>query len=244
MRTLLAVLLLAILPFVGNTVAETSDAYNRVRLSAEAAQEIENDLLVAELYAEFQAGNAAHAAKEVNKAINWAVDEAKKIDGIEVRTLDYRTSAVYDKTRIKGWRASQSLHLESGDSEKLGELIAVLQEKLAMRNLGYQVSRSAKDAALKKLTDEAILAFRQRARQSASAFGFEDFRIVDVSINTGNVPPPVPYLRGNMMAMEAKAAPAAIEAGSSTLTVSVSGTIELFCNKTLGGYRCIQASTD
>jgi predicted secreted protein len=241
MHPVLAVFLLAILPFTGNTLAETSDTYNRIRLSVEAAQEIENDLLVAELYAEFQAGKAVTAAKEVNKAINWAVDEAKKIDGIEVRTLNYSTNAVYDKTHIKAWRASQSLRLESGDSEKLGELIAVLQEKLAMRNLAYQVSRSAQDAALKKLTDEAIQAFRQRAQQSARAFGFEDFRLVDISINNGNVRPPVPYYSGNMMAMEAKAAPAVIEAGSSTLTVSVSGTIELFCNKTLGGYRCIQA---
>ncbi|OOY41435.1 hypothetical protein BOV91_11505, partial [Solemya velum gill symbiont] len=74
MRTVLALLLLSILAFAGNTLAETDETYNRVHLSAEAAQVIENDLLVAELYAEFQAGNAAHAAKEVNKAINWAVD--------------------------------------------------------------------------------------------------------------------------------------------------------------------------
>ncbi|OOZ18878.1 hypothetical protein BOW28_00150 [Solemya velum gill symbiont] len=244
MRTVLALLLLSILAFAGNTLAETDETYNRVHLSAEAAQVIENDLLVAELYAEFQAGNAAHAAKEVNKAINWAVDTAKKIDGIEVRTLNYSTNAVYDKKRIKAWRASQSLRLESGDSEKLGDLIAVLQEKLAIRNLAYKVSRSAREAAMQKLTDEAIEAFRQRAQQSASAFGFDDFHLVNVSINNGNVRPPTPYYRGNMMAMEAKAAPAAIEAVSSTLTVSVTGTVELFCNKTIGNYRCSQASAD
>jgi predicted secreted protein len=53
------------------------------------------------------------------------------------------------------------------------------------------------------------------------------YRLVNVSINTGGGQP-VPLMRGMAMeAMEKSVAPPAIEAGTSILSVSVGGVIEL-----------------
>ena len=65
----------------------------------------------------------------------------------------------------------------------------------------------------------------RRAELVRKQLAAKAYRIVDISINTGGGQP-VPMMRG--LAMEAASvAPPALEAGTSTLTVSVGGVVEL-----------------
>jgi len=215
--------------------ADEDTVYNHVSISAEASADVENDTLVAELFIEHQAKTAAEAAEVVNAAIDWGVKQAQSVDGVKVRTLEYSTAPVYSKARKAGevytpqimeWRVSQAMRVESTDADALSELITGLQQKLAIRQIGYEVSKALQKATESVLIDEAILAFQQRAGQVAKGFGHEGYKLVKVNINSGSMRPPVPYARS--VAMEAAAAaPVAIEAGTSTLKINVNGTIEL-----------------
>jgi len=215
--------------------ADEDTVYNHVSISAEASADVENDTLVAELFIEHQAKTAAEAAEVVNAAIDWGVKQAQSVDGVKVRTLEYSTAPVYSKARKAGevytpqimeWRVSQAMRVESTDADALSELITGLQQKLAIRQIGYEVSKALREATESVLIDEAILAFQQRAGQVAKGFGHEGYKLVKVNINSGSMRPPVPYARS--VAMEAAAAaPVAIEAGTSTLKINVNGTIEL-----------------
>ena len=215
--------------------ADEDTVYNHVSISAEASADVENDTLVAELFIEHQAKTAAEAAEVVNAAIDWGVKQAQSVDGLKVRTLEYSTAPVYSKARKAGevytpqimeWRVSQAMRVESTDADALSELITGLQQKLAIRQIGYEVSKALREATESVLIDEAILAFQQRAGQVAKGFGHEGYKLVKVNINSGSMRPPVPYARS--VAMEAAAAaPVAIEAGTSTLKINVNGTIEL-----------------
>ena len=215
--------------------ADEDAVYNQVSISAEASADVENDTLVAELFIEHQAKTAAEAAEVVNAAIDWGVKQAQSIEGVKVRTLEYNTTPVYSKTRsasdvytpqIMEWRVSQAMRVESTDADALSELITGLQQRLAIRQIGYEVSKALREATESVLIDEAILAFQQRAGQVARGFGHDGYKLVKVNINSGGMRPPVPYARS--MAMEAAApAPVAIEAGTSTLKINVNGTVEL-----------------
>jgi predicted secreted protein len=119
------------------------------------------------------------------------------------------------------------MRVESTDADVLSELITGLQEKLAIRQVGYEVSEALREATESVLIDEAIRAYQQRAQQVAKAFGHDDFRLVKVNINSGGMRPPVPYQARSMAMEAAAAAPVAIDAGTSTLKISVNGTIEL-----------------
>jgi predicted secreted protein len=216
--------------------ADEDTVYNQVSISAEASADVENDTLVAELFIEHQAKTAAEAAEVVNAAIDWGVKQAQSVDGVKVRTLEYNTTPVYSKTRsasdvytpqIMEWRVSQAMRVESTDADVLSELITGLQEKLAIRQVGYEVSEALREATESVLIDEAIRAYQQRAQQVAKAFGHDDFRLVKVNINSGGMRPPVPYQARSMAMEAAAAAPVAIDAGTSTLKISVNGTIEL-----------------
>jgi len=228
-------LLIAGLLLLSPAFADEDAVYNHVSISAEASADVENDTLVAELFIEHQAKTAAEAAEVVNAAIDWGVKKAQSVEGIKVRNLEYSTSPVYSKARKAGevytpqimeWRVSQAIRVESTDADALSELITALQARLAIRQIGYEVSKALREATESVLIDEAILAFQQRAGQVAKGFGHEGYKLVKVNINSGSIRPPVPYARG--MAMEAAAAaPVAIEAGTSTLKINVNGTIEL-----------------
>lgn len=203
--------------------------YDRVALSEEAGTDVENDLLVAQMYVQREGPRAQALADEVNRLIDAAVTRVKGIDGIQVQTHSYRTNAVYKNNSIAGWRVHQSIRLESRDSKLLGDTIGQLQETLNVQSISYQVSDEQRRRYMDQLIETALQRFQQRAQKIANTLGRSHYRIVNLNIHDGQGPRPV---RAEMMLDAAPmarmaSAPARIEAGTQRLTVSVSGEIEL-----------------
>lgn len=210
----------------GAVAHDNDPTYDRVSLNASAEQEVENDTLVAILFAEHQAQRQKDVSRVVNEAVRWALDKAKGRAGIKVQTTQYNTSPVYNKNVVTGWRARQSIRLESSDADAIGELIGELQEQLSIGSINYAVSKSARDAVEETLTSAALAQFKRRAELIARDLGRKTYRIVQLHINTqSGGPQPVVYA-ARVAKMEAAPAPA-IEAGVQTVTVDVSGTIEV-----------------
>jgi predicted secreted protein len=202
--------------------------YDQVELTTSAERKVAQDLLIAALYTEQEGQRQGEIAARINTTMQWALDIAKAADGVKVQTAQYQTWPVYanQSTTITGWRARQSLRLEASDSKRLGDLIGTLQEKLAVESVGYDVSHASREANEKILTDEALARFQARAQQVATLLGRPGYRIVRLSLDGGGAPRPPIALRGMMAAAETAAAPA-IEAGAQTLSITVSGTIQL-----------------
>ena len=210
------------------TTAQENIFYDQVDLSASAEREIENDELVAVVYAQAQSQKQAEAASDVNEAIRWALDVAESARGVTAQTLQYNSFPVYgNNQRITGWQARQSLRLESRDSDRLSELLGELQARVAIESVNYQVSRDAREAADDELIEEALRSFNRRASLVAEELGRSGFRIVRININTGGGRvAPVAFRSRGMMA-EADVAQPALEAGTQTVSVNISGTIEV-----------------
>lgn len=224
-NTVMFAALVAFLP--GALAHEIEPSYDRISLSASAEREVENDLLIAILFAEHQAQRQQTVSQKVNNAVRWALEKSKQESSIKVQTMQYNTSPVYSNKVITAWRARQSVRLESKDAEKLSDLIGDLQERLSIGSVSYAVSKPARDMAEEGLISEALMQFRQRAQLISGNFGRAGYRIVEVNINTGGARPmPMAYASRGVAAAQAASAPA-IEAGVQTVTVTVSGTIEL-----------------
>ena len=75
----------------------------------------------------------------------------------------------------------------------------------------------------------AIERFKAKANDVAKGFGFQSYTLREVSISSADQEGGRPFPR--VMAMQAKAAvadaPVAVEAGKSTVNVTVSGTVQL-----------------
>jgi predicted secreted protein len=199
--------------------------YDRVSLSASASAEIENDELTAVLFVQREGPQVAALADEVNRSVRWGVERARKLPGVKVQTLDYRTSPVYRDGNLTGWRVRQSVSLESGDATQLSGLIGKLQERLRLQSLGYGLSEQRRKSAEDELVTRAIGAFQERAKLVTGQLGRPGYRLVNMDVNSsGELPRPLGL---SARTMEAAVAPPALEAGTATVRVTVRGTIEL-----------------
>ncbi len=201
--------------------------YDRISVSASASTQVENDTLVAVLYAQKEGSNAAKLADEVNQHVRWAVERVKQAAGITLRTLDYRTSPVYRDGKLSGWRVRQSIRLESADSAQLSTLIGALQEKLAVQSITHSVSPASRQQAENSLIAEAIRAFNSRASLVTKELDRAEYRLVRMEVNTSDRPIHPPPMHARAMTMKAAAAPPMLEPGTQEVRVTVVGTIEL-----------------
>lgn len=228
MQMLQSLMLLALGLMVSTTWAnEQPLTYDRIDLTVNANEEVENDTVVAILYAQREGSKAASLADEVNKTINWALTEAKAIPAIKVQTLGYYTSPLYQEQRLTGWRVRQGIQLQSQAIAKLMELIGTLQARLTLESINYRVSDEKRKAAEGKLISEAITSFKQRAQLITQQLGRSEYRLVHMSVNTeGGTPQPQPRM-AMARAMEAAVSPPALALGTQTVSVNISGTVEL-----------------
>ncbi len=205
--------------------ADDTPRYNQIHFQVERSRPVENDRMQAVLSVTAEDDNAARLADQINRSMEAALKTAKARVKVEVRTGSYRTYPVYNKEKIQRWRATQELWLEGSDFAELGSLIGQLQERLQITSFIFSVSSARRAAVEDELIAQALDAFKQRAELVRKQLAAKGYRIVDVSINAGGGQP-VPMMRG--LAMEAASvAPPALEAGTSTLTVSVGGVVEL-----------------
>ncbi len=226
-KTLHALSMLLLLGLTTVVVADTLPlTYDRISFSEKAGKDVENDTLVAILFAQREGRRAQDLANQVNKVVNNALDKLKGIDQIKVQSQAYRTNATYKDGRISGWRVHQSIRLESRDSQLLGDTIGELQEKLKVQTITYRVSDEARRQHADELIEEALQRFQKRAASIARALGRSGYRIVSLQVHDGDAPAPAP--REMMMASPmARVAAPRIEAGTQRIEVSVSGEIEL-----------------
>jgi predicted secreted protein len=225
-RSIVLLLLCVFSWSVGLADEAQGPTHNRVALSVDASDEIDNDLLVATLGIQREGSRAATLADEVNRAVNWALAEARKHAMVKVQTQSYQTRPIYRNNTLSGWRVSQSIRLESKEATDLSELIARLQERLALQSIGFEVSDETRRTENDALIKEALKRFRERAAMITEQLGRRSYRIIQVDVNTHGVQP-MPMVRGMAMHAEAAVATPQFEAGSQTLRVSVSGQIEV-----------------
>ncbi|MCU7795662.1 MAG: SIMPL domain-containing protein [Candidatus Thiodiazotropha sp. (ex Myrtea spinifera)] len=201
--------------------------YDQINLSAQASMEVDNDTLIAVLYAQKEGSDLSALTNLVNQEIASALDKAKATEGIKVQTLGYRTSPIYQQKRLTGWRVKQSIRLESRQSERLSQLLSRLQSSLALESISYAVSNEQRLSVEEALVKQAISAFQQRAKLVSTQLGHKTFRLIEMSINTSGQPIQPMRMRASMMAMEGKVSAPSLEAGSQRLQVNINGRIEL-----------------
>lgn len=199
-------------------------------ISVEASRPAPNDQFRAQVYYETTETSPGELSRKVNTVITQALQTARSYPAVKVRTGGNLTYPVYGKNvrNIEAWRMRSSLALEAQDSAALSELLGKLQQSMVISGLNAAPSSET----WKKIEDQAIVdalaAFEARAKLVATGLN-KKWKIKHVSINSGGIQqkPLMPLARSsaNLMAAEAIAAP--IEAGDSTVSVSVNGQIEL-----------------
>ena len=225
-RCLIYVLLL----FPLTLAAQETTRFNQVHIDAQVEREVENDQLEVLMRVEKQGNKPEEIASEINETMEWALNLANDKQNIDISTRSYQTYPIYKNRLIIGWRASQELRLKSVNITDLTELVGMLQERLQVNTLNFSTTRETRVKIENELINEAMQAFRQRAEIVKVNMDEKNYRIINLHVNTGQSGPIIyqeAMMSRAMMDSAVEVAPA-VEAGTSKVVVTVSGSIQFF----------------
>ncbi|HEX7025639.1 MAG TPA: SIMPL domain-containing protein [Gammaproteobacteria bacterium] len=228
MRKIGSVLAFLLLPFACSA-GENEQLFDVFSIQAQAQAEVDNDEMQVILAAEHQNRNPVQLADSINRDMQWALNQVKKAPVLQARTLSYASFPVYEEQKIVAWQAVQQLELKSTDVSALNDMVGKLQTRLQVKHMSFRPTPATRKAAENKLIDQALDAFKARAELVRKNMNAKGYRVVQVDIHAGDQFQPIPLVERADMAMFSKArvAAPAVEAGTSTATVTVNGSIQL-----------------
>ena len=202
-----------------------------VQLSASGSVEAQQDLLSISMTTTRDGPDAGTVQNQLKVALDAALAEAKKSaqpGQLDVRTGNFSLYPRYARDgKINGWQGSAELVLEGRDFARISTVAGKVQT-LTLGNVAFSLSREQRTKVEGEAQGIAIDRFKAKAADIAKGFGFGGYTLREVSVNAndqGFAP------RQRAMAMEAKAAssdaPVPVEAGKSTVLVTVSGSVQL-----------------
>lgn len=199
-----------------------------VHLTAWAEEEAANDLLIASLSVERTGPDSVHLAATVTDIMGQALAEAGNYPQVKAGTTAYSTQPVYQRrdgqSERVGWRIRQTLRLESTEVEATTELIGRLQAlDLQLAGLSFSVSPARREAMRESLTAAALDAWQAKAETAIKRLGGQVWRPHELKIQDEQYQPIQPLMRADI-ALAGEAAAPAVEAGTSQVRVTVSGT--------------------
>ncbi|SAL09932.1 hypothetical protein AWB69_00106 [Caballeronia udeis] len=231
--TLAAVVLLA-----GAAMAQSAFAQSVVQaqpsgvlsLAAQATADVPQDVVDITLFYEQEAQDPASLTTVLNQRAEAALRQARGVDNVTAHSGSFTVYPSTDRDgRISAWRGRTEVVLESKDFTAASKLAGKMSESMQVGSVTFSLSPEAQRAAEQKLSTQAIASFKQQAQSSAQAFGYSGYAIREVNIgHNGSSPRPVMMMAARSMSADAKmSAPMALEAGTSTVTVNVSGSVQM-----------------
>lgn len=196
-----------------------------VSVTGSATAVVPNDRLQALLRAEAENASPAVAASQVSAAVAKAIADAKAYPGIKVATAGYSTQQIAEKGKPTRWRVAQSISLDASDFTAAATLMSKLQDEngLLLSGMLFSLAEKTRRDAEDSVTLQAIKSWQTRAQQAVQALGFPSWRVGHVNVQGSGGGPVYPLMRAQAMASVAAAPPVALEAGTTEVTVTVSG---------------------
>jgi len=226
--------LAALMAGVGSLQAQAQMApapQNVAQLSASGTVEVVQDLLAITLSATREGADATAVQTQLKTALDAALAEARKqaVPGqLDVRTGSFSLYPRYSREgKISNWVGSAELVLEGRDFSRISATAGKIQT-MSVSQTHFSLSREQRERVEGEAQAQAITRFKARAGEISRGFGFTGFSLREVAVNSNDQGA---FPRPRMMAMEAKGmaadAPVPVEAGRSTVQVTVSGSIQM-----------------
>jgi len=226
--------LAALMAGVGSLQAQAQMApapQNVAQLSASGTVEVVQDLLAITLSATREGADATAVQTQLKTALDAALAEARKqaVPGqLDVRTGSFSLYPRYSREgKISNWVGSAELVLEGRDFSRISATAGKIQT-MSVSQTHFSLSREQRERVEGEAQAQAITRFKARAGEISRGFGFTGLSLREVAVNSNDQGA---FPRPRMMAMEAKGmaadAPVPVEAGRSTVQVTVSGSIQM-----------------
>lgn len=204
---------------------------NVVQLAASGSVEVAQDLLLIVLGTTRDGSDPVQLQTQLKGAVDTALAEARKVaqpGQMDVRSGNFSLSPRYNRDgRPSGWQGSAEIVLEGRDFARISATAGRIQT-LTVSGVSFGLSREQRVKVEGEAQSLAIERFKARASAIAASFGFSGYSLREVQVSN-NDQGPMP--RPRMMAMELRSSAAdaqlPVEAGKTTVLVTVSGSVQL-----------------
>lgn len=210
-------------------------------LAASASVEVAQDVLSVTLSATREGADAGAVQSALKQALDAALAQARraaKPGQLEVSAGNFslypryapasnRSSSGAAGGGIVGWQGRTELRLEGRDMQAIAQLTGRI-DTMTIARVAYSLSREQREAVENQVAAQAIARYRASAADYARQFGYAGYVIREVNISSDASSRAVPMAMARAESL-ASAVPVAlpVEAGRSSVTVSVGGSIQL-----------------
>ena len=201
-----------------------------LQLTATGTVEVQQDLLSLSLSTTREGPDANAVQGQLKTALEAALAEARK--AAQPGQLDVRTGnfALYPRRgkdgRLSGWQGTAELVLEGRDFARITQVAGRIQT-MTLGGVSFNLSREQRAKVEGDAQAMAIDRFKAKAAELAKGFGFSGYSLREVTVNTNDQNPPRPMRSMAMASAEQADMPVPVEAGKSTVVVTVSGSVQL-----------------
>lgn len=222
----------AVLIWVSSAFGQSANAdapARRVSLSAQAQVQVAQDNLSVLLTTTREGLQAQTVQSQLKTALDAALVSVRRDTSpglMDIHTGRFGLSPRYGRDgQISAWQGSAELVLEGSDFLRITTAAARVPSMTVAR-VAFGLSRAQRQQAQAQAQTQAIALFRQRASEIAQAFEATGYTVDDVHVRSDDTPP---QARMEMMAARAMAdnAPIPVEAGLTTVSVTVEGSVRL-----------------
>jgi predicted secreted protein len=204
---------------------------NVVSLQSSGTVEVQQDLLLISMNTTKDGTDSGAVQTQLKAALDAALSESKK--SAQPGQMDVRTGAfsMYPRYgrdgKINGWQGSTELVLEGRDFARISATAGKIST-LTLGQVSFGLSREARAKVEAEAQTQAIERFKTKANEISKNFGFSGYSIREVNVNANDQG----FMqRGRSEMMQAKTmsadAPVPVEAGRSTVVVTVSGSVQM-----------------
>jgi predicted secreted protein len=203
----------------------------RLSLSASASAEVTRDVLGVSFSTMRDGTEPAAVQAALKQALDAALAEARKVakpGQVDVQTGGFSLYPRHDpKTgKLNGWLGSAELQVEGRDTAAIAQLTGRITT-LSVARVGYSLSREAREKAEADITAQAIARYRAKAADYAKQFGYGSYVVGEVNIAGDEGSAQRPMMGLARMRADGADASLPTEAGKATVTVNVSGSVQL-----------------
>lgn len=203
---------------------------NVVSLSSSATVEVMKDVLNVAFSTTREGTDAALVQSQLKAAVDAALAETRKVarnGQIDVHTGNFSLFPRYAPKGggITGWQGTAELLVDGKDIVGISQLTGRVST-MSIARVAFGLSREAREKVEADVTARAIADFRSKAEFVSRQFGFGGYSIreLNVSSNEGGQHV-VPMMRLQAAKVADEALP--VEAGKASVSVSVSGSVQM-----------------
>jgi predicted secreted protein len=202
-----------------------------VALTATASAEVTRDLMAVTLTVTREGSDANAVQTALKQALDAALAESRSVvraGQLDVRTGNFSLNPRYStKNTLSGWQGMAELVIEGRDLPAISQLAGHIQT-MTIARVTQGLSREQREKAEGGVTAQAITRYRAQAAAVTQQFGYASYVVREVSVNSneqGGAPEPMVF-RAKAMSVSSDA-PLPVEAGSASVSVTVSGTVQM-----------------